>query len=157
MSFEKAEKRKKIIFSNINHGYNCSEECSKMGDCDCDNMTLSDERINMNVNTDGRILAIADVGKWNGRVSGYKVLPNNIKSILSSDCDYAEWYGDGHNIRAIMHHHDGTNYVEYRVIREDKNIQAFLDKIYNQKPITRQMINYYTKSLYPYVAKVYGW
>jgi len=151
------KKRKKIIFSNLNTGSNCSEDCLNNGTCDCDYIALDDERANLNVKTEGRILAIADLGRWNGRVTGYKIYSNNIRDILNTECDYVEWYGDGHNIRATMHHHDGTNYVEYRILREDRNSQAFVDKIYNQQPITRQMINYYTKSLYPYVAKVYGW
>lgn len=118
---------------------------------------LGDERWNLNVETDGRILVIADLGLWNGRRQGYKILNRNVSSILSDDAEYVEWYGDGHNIKATAAHHDGTNYYEYRVIREDRNINNLLDEIYRGKEITRKKLNYYTKSLYPYVAKVYGW
>lgn len=122
-------------------------------------MYLDDERnYNLNIPTDGRILAIADLGLWYGRRQGYKILKNKVSDILyDGDADYIEWYGDGYNIKAIASHHDGTNFYEYRVIREDRNIQNLLDAIYNGEEITRKKLNYYTKSLYPYVAKVYGW
>ena len=94
---------------------------------------------------------------WNGRKPGYLILKANINSIFRTGENYTEWYSDGHNIKAIASHHDGTNYYEYRVIREDRNIQNLLDAIYNGEKITRKKLNYYTKSLHPYVAKVYGW
>jgi len=118
---------------------------------------LDDERMNLNKQTDGRILVIADLGLWNGRRPGYKILPGNVASILSDDADYVEWYGDGYNIKATAAHHDGTNFYEYRVIREDRNIENLLEAILNGEEITRKKLNYYTKSLYSYVAKVYGW
>ena len=118
---------------------------------------LWDERANLNKKIDGRILVLGDIGRWDGRVNGYKILDNNISSILETDCDYCEWYSDGYNVKFKGHHHDGTNYHEYRVIREDKNIENLLDDIYNGKEISRKKLNYYTKSLHSYVAKVYGW
>lgn len=119
-----------------------------------------DEQMNLNKEIDGRILIIANLGFWNGRRSGYKILGSNIKEIFdinSRGFDYAEFYGDGRNIKGIEHHHDGTNYYEYRVVREDRNIENLLDAIYNGEEISSQRLNYYTKSLYPYVAKIYGW
>ena len=124
------------------------------------NMYLDDERSNLNEKVDGRILIIADIGKWNGRVDGYKILGNNINEIFNINdrgFDYAEFYGDGYNIRATECHHDGTNYYLYRVIREDRNIDNLLDAIYNGEEITSSKLNYYTKSLYKDVANVYGW
>ena len=119
-----------------------------------------DEQVNLNKNIDGRILIIAGLGLWDGRRQGYKVLGNNIKEIFNINdrgFDYAEFYGDGYNIKATEWHHDGTNYYEYRVIREDRSIDNLLDAIYNGEEISRKKLNYYTKSLYPYVANVYGW
>ena len=118
---------------------------------------LWDERANLNKKIDGRILVLGDIGRWNGRFNGYKILDDNISSILETDCDYCEWYSDGYNIKFKGHHHDGINYAEYRVIREDRNIENLLDDIYNGKEISRKKLNYYTKSLHSYVAKVYGW
>lgn len=118
---------------------------------------LWDERANLNKKIDGRILAIVDIGRWNGRCSGYKILDNNISSILDTDCDYCEWYSDGYNIRFTGYHHDGCNHIEYRVIREDRNIDNLLAAIYTGEEITRKKLNYYTRSLHPYIAEVYGW
>ena len=119
---------------------------------------LDDERMNLNRKVDGRILVIADLGLWNGRKSGYKIINScNISDILSDNSDYVEWYGDGYNIRCTAHHHDGTNHYLYRVIREDRNIDNLLDAIYNGEEITRSKLNYYTTSLYKDVANVYGW
>lgn len=118
---------------------------------------IDDERMNLDVTTDGRILVVADLGLWYGRRQGYRILDRNIKNILSADVDYVEWYSDGYNIKATATHHDGTNYYEYRVIREDRNIQNLLDAIDNGEEITRKKLNYYTRSLEPYVRRVYGW
>lgn len=118
---------------------------------------LDYEHHNLDRHTDGRILVIADLGLWNGRRQGYKILNENVNSIFATGEDYTEWYSDGYNIKATASHHDGTNYYEYRVIREDRNINNLLDAIYNGEEITRKKLNYYTKSLHPYVAKVYGW
>ena len=135
--------KKKIIWSNM--------------ETDEDDILLDDERENLNIKTDGRILVIADLGLWTGRVPGYKILDGNVANILYANADYAEWYSDGRNIKATAVHHDGRNYYEYRVIREDKNIQHLLDAIYTGKEISRRTLNYYTKSLAPYVHSVYGW
>ena len=118
---------------------------------------IDDERMNLDVTTDGSILVVADLGLWYGRRQGYRILDGNVKNILSADVDYVEWYSDGYNIKATAAHHDGTNYYEYRVIREDRNIQNLLDAIYNGEEITRKKLNYYTRSLEPYVRRVYGW
>lgn len=118
---------------------------------------LEDEKINLNIKTDGRILVIADLGLWNGRHQGYLVLGKNVNEIFRHCCDDVEWYSDGYNIKAVDVHHDGVNYYEFREIREDRNIQNLLDAIYNGEKITRKKLNYYTKSLHPYAAKVYGW
>lgn len=139
--------KKRIIWSNMND----NEDPELQG------IYLEDERQNLNVKTDGRILIVADLGLWNRRSQGYKILSNKVYDILYDDADYIEWYGDGHNIKATATHHDGTNYYEYRVIREDRNIENILNAIYNGEEITRRKLNYYTKSLYSYVAKVYGW
>lgn len=118
---------------------------------------LDDERMNLNKQTDGRILVIADLGLWDGRRQAYKILPRNISRILSDSADYLEWYSDGYNIKATAIHHDGTNFYEYRVIREDRNIDNLLESICNGEEISRKKLNYYTKSLHNDVAKVYGW
>ena len=122
------------------------------------NTYLDDERYNLNKYLDGRILIIADLGLWNGRKQGYKIIDGNISNILyDNDADFIEWYADQYNIRATAHHHDGTNHYLYREIREDRNIQILLDDTYNGREISRSKLNYYTRSIRPYVAEIYGW
>ena len=119
---------------------------------------LDDERINLNRIVDGRILIIADLGLWYGRRQGYRIIEsNNIKDILQYQYEYAEFYSDGKDIRCTEVHHDGTNHYLYRVIRENRDIDKLLDAIYNGEEISRQKLNYYTKSLHKDVAAVYGW
>ena len=72
---------------------------------------LDDERMNLNVQVDGVIIAFGDLGLWRGRRQGYQILGSNVADILHSSCDDNEWYGDGYNIRGRMAHHDGTNYA----------------------------------------------
>lgn len=79
---------------------------------------LDDERHNLNKHIDGVIMVFADLGLWYGRRQGYQILGSNIADILHSQCDEAEWYGDGYNIRGRMIHHDGTNYVLYRIAKD---------------------------------------
>lgn len=118
-----------------------------------------DEADNLYKQLDGRILAIASMGLWNGRKTGYKILGDNLNEVLTSTigCDEKEVYFDGYNIKAEGYHHDGSNFVEYREIREDKNIDKLLDKIYMNKPISRSELNYYTKPLGKYVKQIFGW
>ena len=119
---------------------------------------LDDEKQNLDIQLSGEILVIGNIGTWKGRRHGYKIIESgNISDILNSECDYSKWYSDGYNIKFIGAHHDGTNYYEYREIRDNVDIEKLLDKIYYGKPISRQLLNYYTKSILPQVAKVYGW
>ena len=56
---------------------------------------LYDERVNLNIQLSQPIIVIGDLGRWNGRVSGYKMIDSgNIKDCLYSDTDYTEWYVD---------------------------------------------------------------
>ena len=54
---------------------------------------LYDERVNLNIQLSQPIIVIGDLGRWNGRVSCYKMIDSgNIKDCLYSDTDYTEWY-----------------------------------------------------------------
>lgn len=120
-------------------------------------MWFDDETLNLSKHLDGRILAIASMGLWDGRKSGYKILGNNLNEILTSSigCDEKEVYCDAYNVYAEGYHHDGRNNVEFREIREDRNIENLLDKVYSGKEVTRREINYYTKSLRSYIMEIY--
>ncbi len=73
-----------------------------------------------------------------------------------TQCEDAEWYGDTYNIRGTLHHHDGTNYVLYRIAKDEETAERIAAKIYNGE-IDEKGFRKLTRSLYPDVAKVYGW
>lgn len=126
-------------------------------------MYLDDERMNLDIEVSRPIIAIADLGLWNGRFSGYKELKSyNIKDCLNGfdSCEYHEWYLDeAGDLRCTAVHHDGTNYILYRVYRDDateEQIADLLDKIYEGQA-TEEDINAVTRSLGTEIANVYGW
>lgn len=124
---------------------------------------LDDERMNLDIKVSQPIIAIADLGLWNGRFSGYKELnSSNIKDCLNGfdSCEYHEWYVDDRgDLRCKAVHHDGTNYILYRAYRDDasdEQIEEFLGRIYDGS-VTQDDIDTVTRSLGNEVAKVYGW
>lgn len=123
-------------------------------------MYLEDERCNLNINVKNTIIAIADMGLWDGRRTAYKIIKSgNIADCLYSEEEYVDWYCDAHDFKATMTHHDGTNYVLYRMRKEnitETEWSGFLYKIYTGK-VKRADITRCTKSLQPIIAKVYGW
>lgn len=116
---------------------------------------LEDERLNLDEEVNGVIIAFADLGLWRGRRQGFQLMGNNIANILHSNYD-AEWYGDTYNIRGIEYHHDGTNYILYRVAKDEETANRIAEKIYMQE-INEVQFRKMTHSLYPYIAQIYGW
>lgn len=120
-------------------------------------LTYEAEKANLNKTLEGRVIAFGKVGRWNGSFSGYKVLNNNLNEILQSfGCDDIYLYKDRYNVHGEFYHHDGTHYMTFRELREDRNIDKFLDKIYNGEELSTREINYYTKSLSGYIKDIYG-
>ena len=117
---------------------------------------LGDERQNLNKDVNGVIIAFGDLGLWNGRKQGYQILGDNIAEILQSTQYDAEWYGDGYNIRGRLTHHDGTHHVLYRVAKDRDEAERIAGQIYNRE-IDEAGFRKRTRSLYPYVADIYGW
>lgn len=115
------------------------------------------EKMTLDYELDNDILAIADLGLWNGRTTGYKILSNNLNNVLNVNGDVIEVYAENGNIRAKATHHDGTNYILFRKIRDDRDIDKLLDRLYEGKPVSPSLLNYYTESLYPQAQEIYGW
>ena len=121
---------------------------------------LYDERVNLNIQLSQPIIVIGDLGRWNGRVSGYKMIDSgNIKDCLYSDTDMTEWYVDRYgDLRADAVHHDGTNHYLYRVFKDTaspEQIERLQEKFYYGKA-TRADITRVTKRLGDEIAAVYG-
>ena len=127
----------------------------------CDELEtwLDAEKTNLDIPLRREVIAIANLGFWNGRASGYSILRNNVNSIFDVGEDYNAWTCDRYNVRGVMVHHDGRHYVLYRVFRDettDEQRERFLDAIYDGKCNDR-MIRRYTRSIAPEVKAVYGW
>ena len=121
---------------------------------------LDDERVNLNIQEAQPIIVIADLGRWDGRYQGYKMIESgNIKDCLYSDTDYTEWYVDKlGDLRADAIHHDGTNHYLYRAFKDNatpEQLENLQDKIYSGTA-TRADITRATKRLGDDIANVYG-
>lgn len=122
----------------------------------------------LNIPINGPILCIADIGRWDGRFAGYKIInKRNIKNCLDICSDYndIEIYCDRSNLCVSLYHHDGTNYVIFKEIRTDKINTSdindfFYEKMINSKNDYKKFIKSiqkYTKSLRPYISEKFGW
>ena len=128
------------------------ERCSNMND-----IYLEDEKMNLNKELKNPIICIADLGLWNGRKSGYKILGNNLNEIFNiGDFDDAHWYVTKYNIKCSEKHHDGINHYLFRELKDIKFLDLLCQKCIDDM-LTPQDIALYTRSLKPYVSKIYGW
>lgn len=101
-----------------------------------------------------RIIAVANVGTWRGRVTGYKWVGNTDNIIYTmSSCDSIELYSDGYNICMDGYHHDGHNHCIFRMIKDDVSdevIDRLEDALYSGNAEKADYyIRKYTKSLLP--------
>ena len=159
----------RIIWSNLDVDYDLWEDDYKewkeenewvdKGLCEWVDETLVnylyDERCNLHKEVDGVIVCLADVGLWNGRVEGFKQFDSNIASILYSKYDLCKWYCGRWNVRSVQEHHDGSNYLLYRVA-ESKEKAEWIEEMFIRGKMDMKKFMRHTKSLRPYVAKTYG-
>ena len=117
---------------------------------------LDDERANLDIEVEGYIVGFASLGLWNGRHNAAAIIGTNVKDILSSECDYLDWYADRYNVRCKAVHHDGTNHYLYRVAKTREQAERLVEAI-AYEGMTEEQFRKRTKSLRPYVAEVYGW
>jgi hypothetical protein len=152
-------------WEDVKYGYMMDDEEFEMLDkfqfvADMAQENYEAERCNLDIDVGNTIIAIADLGLWDGRRRGYKEIKSgNISACLYSECEYNEWWCDAHDLRGKMAHHDGTNYILYRRRKDgisDYQWDNFLYKLYTGTA-NREHISKYTTSLLPYVAEVYGW
>lgn len=162
-----------IIWSNYNLDYDewkdeLETEYPELSESDrmdkmyeINNDYLDDERMNLNIQCSRPILVIADLGRWNGRFTGYnEITSGNIRDCLYSDTDYSTWYVDKlGDMRCDAVHHDGTNHYLYRVYKDgvsDEQIENLKEKLY-AGTAARSDITRITKRLGDEIGKVYGW
>ena len=125
------------------------------------NVYFDDEKMNLEgVDLPENIIAIADIGTWRGRRSGYKELGDDLTEIFTLAQGYAAWYVDQYgNVKLEDHHHDGTNYILFRMWKpglSDDQKENFMNKIYYDE-VTAADVSRYTYRLGDYIGKIYGW
>ena len=148
-SNEEYEQWEKFMLEN---GYEANEEL--YGE-DC-SFWLDETRRMLNIHIDGCIVAFANLGLWDGHHNGGKIIGDNIRDIFSARCDYATWFCDAYNVRCDATHHDGTNHIIYRIAPSRETAEKLVKKIaYNG--MTEEQFRKATRSLKPFIAKVYGW
>lgn len=124
---------------------------------------LHDEMINLkNIAFDEPLILIADIGRWDGRHSGYaEVESGKLVDCFSMTCgDYVEWYVDAYgNLRCTDWHHDGTNYYVVRVWKSgiSETLKEKLRNAIMRGAATPTFYGRYTNAVGVEVANVYGW
>lgn len=124
-------------------------------------LAFTDERMNLDRELPGEIICIADIGLWDGRRKGYRLMGHNLSNILDffKDCEHASFACDAYNVVGKQSHHDGTHYLLYRMLKPELSElqqENFMDKLLTGN-FTSHDVSRYTRSLRPYVAEVYGW
>lgn len=123
---------------------------------------LDDERVNLDIQLNTEIIIIADLGLWNGRRNGYKIINSgNIADCLYTHANgFPIWYLDEKGDLCCNEvHHDGTNHYRYRAFRENTSYEQrenLKDAIYDGT-VTESTIKRVTRRLGDYIANVYGW
>ena len=84
--------------------------------------TLDDrfEAFRYNLKKDIRVLVVANIGRWNGRVPGGDVstLDDAVRRIISEENDF-EFYYDGDTVKAWTANHDGQSYYALYKITDE--------------------------------------
>lgn len=131
-----------------------TDECNFL-----DSIWFDDEKQELRRVSEGSVIAIADIGRWNGRASGYKEL-KSLEEVMYSECDYERLYVDSNgDLRKSESHHDGSNSILYRYWKDgltDQQRENFLYKIYNGE-CTAKDITRYTRKAGLGIANAYGW
>lgn len=161
---EEEEKQKQAIkecliedAENFGEEVDLSEEHIEQRFLDDLDMFYDDERINLDYELPNNIIAIGSVGKWNGRFQTGKVMGTNLNEILNGfNCDDISVTYDRYNVHSALAHHDGTNYMTYRMIKEGVDGDWLLDKQIYGGGLSKNDISRYTQSLVPFIKKIYG-
>lgn len=122
------------------------------------------ERGILDINLSEPIIAIADLGLWDGRRTGYREIPGNIAKCLDvygSSSYESTWYLDDRNdLVCDDMHHDGTNHYLYRTWKKTATPRQranFINKIMTGETITRRDITRLTERLGDAICAAHGW
>ena len=156
------KKKEHLIYQSSYFDENLTDNEIEEGENFDDKMWFDDEKTNLNVELDEDIIAIAEMGLWNGKRMGYKIMGSNLKNILSafSSCDYIKFNSSGRDIVGMGIHHDGTNTCVFRKWKKglsDSAKEKTINAIYQNDSNVQELIKKNTRSIYKDVQKIYGW
>lgn len=126
-----------------------------------DNYNIEKENLdNVNLKYNTPLIAVANLGRWNGRCVAYKEI-NEISDFIDwgGRYDFVEVYADRYNVNAILADHDGTTYATLRQLKPNRSYDNFTDKLLNCKneAEAKKLITSYTVSVVKAVNTIYGW
>ena len=126
-----------------------------------DNFKFEKENLdNVNLKYNTPLIAVANLGRWNGRCVAYKEI-NEISDFIDwGGCyDFVEVYADRYNVNAILADHDGTTYATLRQLKPNRSYDNFTNKLLNCKneAEAKKLITSYTVSVVKAVNVLYGW
>ena len=115
--------------------------------------TEKEEFARMDREMNGTVVAIANVGRWNGRKNGFKKV-ESMPAIFEflGKYDEFELFIDRYNLKAIGHHHDGTDYVTFRLVPDKFDFEDFDCRMFTAADDEQwnRVAKRYTRSLRPY-------
>ena len=118
---------------------------------------IEDERMNLDKEVNGVIVAFADLGLWDGHHNGIKIVGTNVSDILTDfGGDMNTWFADRYNVRCVSRHHDGTNQILFRYV-DDMDKARRLERRFMTEDMTEDKFVRATKTLVHHVNAVYGW
>lgn len=105
----------------------------------------------LNFDVEADIIVLANLGLWNGRHTGYKIIKShNVGDCIVGEYDNIIVYIDKRKDLAINgYHHDGANYMIARTIKKgvtERQLNNFLDKIIYGE-VKREDITRYTDGI----------
>lgn len=82
---------------------------------------------------DGMNVVVAGIlGLWSGRTFGYKVKPYNEFELFSAGYDHTIKVDHNGELEILLHHHDGTHYLNIYVLDEEQPIHDLtIDEVAN--------------------------
>ena len=128
--------------------------------------SLGAEKMNLDMDLDGKILAVADLQRWNGRFSAYSEgIGDNLADCLdhASNGEDVKIYTEGNELKAEWLGHDNPvspTVIRYRLVPDDidpDDYEDLLYAIYTDRKDKEDLICKLTEPLGTYANKVYGW
>lgn len=103
-------------------------------------------------------IVLVNLGLWNGRFDGGKIINGLWNAISECFEDYNEIYEEGGKLKIVAHHHDGTNYFQIKELNKKGEIFVerhkwdLSDRILHQKLKNSN----YSRNV-RFFKEIYGW